>query len=200
MIGAVTLGAWFARYHVRDDLWPRNFGVVEAGQIYRSGRQTPAMMERLVREHGIRTIIDLGAFGLDTREEREAQRTAAALGVDRFRFTLQGDGTGDPNEYVAALRLMTDPARRPVLVHCAAGAQRTSGCVVLYRHIVQGKTVDQVFPEAFEFEHDSRRNPKLRPYLDQWTPAIVESFKTGVRIPFEEPSGGSDKRRVMSDE
>lgn len=186
LVTAVALSGWFFRYHVRDDLFARNFGVVEAGQIYRSGRQTPAMMERIVKAHGIKTIIDLGAFEPGSREEASADQTAKALGVARHRFGLFGDGTGDPNEYVAALRLLADPALRPVLVHCAAGAQRTSGCVVLYRHLVQGRPLTEAFPESFEFKHDPRRNPKLRPYLDRWSAAIGTAFKDGTRIEYQE--------------
>lgn len=184
---AVALGGWFFRYHIRDDLFARNFGVVEAGQIYRSGRQTPAMMEQIVRANGIRTIIDLGAFAPGSREEAIADQTAKALGVTRFRFGLYGDGTGDPNEYVAALRLMTDPALRPVLVHCAAGAQRTSGCVVLYRHHVQGQPLAGAFPESFAFKHDPGRNPNLAPYLNRWSTEIGAALKDGTRIDYREP-------------
>lgn len=183
LIAAVAvLGGFTLRYHVRDNVWPRNFGVVEEGKLYRSGRQTPAMFERLVREHRIKTIVDMGAFAEGSREEEFAARTAKALGVDRLVFRLEGDGTGDPNSYVRALRVIADPARQPVLIHCAAGAQRTSGCIMLYRNITQGQPLDKVYEEAFDFEHDPARNPKLWPYIYRWRDAINRAVKYGGTI------------------
>jgi len=57
---------------------------------------------------------------------------AAKPGIECVEFLLPSDGTGDPEKYVRALQLMTDPQRQPVLVHCGAGAQRTSTAVILY--------------------------------------------------------------------
>ncbi|MBL8764589.1 MAG: tyrosine-protein phosphatase [Phycisphaerae bacterium] len=173
---AVCLGVLAWRYGVRDQLIPRNFGVVEAGQLYRAGRLSPSATEKVVRENGIRTIVDLGAYEPGSPEERVAAATARALGVERHVFRLVGDGTGNPNAYVAALRVMGDASRQPVLVHCATGAQRTSGAVCLFRVAVQKKNLDEVFPESFRYRHDPRDNPRLRTYLDMWSERIVRAY------------------------
>jgi protein tyrosine/serine phosphatase len=186
IVGVCALGALFVRYHVRDHVWPRNFGVVEEGRIYRAGRQTPAMMARLVREHGIKTIVDLGNVAPGSVESARWDGVAKALGVERFNFLLWGDGTGDPNQYVEALMVVNDPARQPVLVHCAAGAQRTSACTIFYRANVQGWPIDKAIEEAGEFRHDQARNPNLRRYVERWNQAIGESLKSGARIPYGE--------------
>jgi len=39
-----------------------------------------------------------------------------------------------------ALRIMADPANRPLLIHCQHGADRTGAMVALYRVVVQGWT------------------------------------------------------------
>lgn len=167
---------------VRPNIVPKNFGVVEEGLLYRSGELTPAATERVVGARHIRTIIDLGGYDGNEVGERVAQRTADALGVERRVFRLEGDGTGNPNAYVEALRIITDPAKQPVLVHCSAGSQRTSACVLLYREIVQGKPFAGQMNEAYQHGHDPARNTKLRPYLEQWHEKIGEAFKRGTEI------------------
>lgn len=178
----VAAAIWFWRYGVRDHVIPRNFGVVEAGQIYRSGRLTPRATEQVVREHRIRTIIDLGAYTGDAVSTRVAEQTARALGVRRVVFTLEGDGTGDPQQYAEALRIMADPASQPVLIHCAAGAQRTSVCIMLYRRIFQGVPLEQSLGEAMEHRHDPRDNPALWSYVTRWADAIERAVRDGTPV------------------
>ncbi|MBC7835600.1 MAG: tyrosine-protein phosphatase [Phycisphaerales bacterium] len=172
----------------------RNFGVVEAGHIYRSAALSPAQTKTLAERHGIKTIVDLGAFDRDKGKETAAQRTADALGVRRHVFRLEGDGTGNPNQYVAALKLLADEANHPVLVHCATGAQRTGACIILYRHIIQGRSIESVYPEAFDYRHSPGDNWKLMAYLADWTDEITSSFESGRPIAgFPPPPAGSTK-------
>jgi hypothetical protein len=177
----IMAAVWFV--WARPNLVPRNFGVVEEGRVYRSAALTPGAL-RVVRERfGIKTIVDLGAFDKDPLGERVEGRAAAALGMERFVFPLEGDGTGNPNAYVAALRIMTDPARLPVLVHCSTGAQRTGGCVMLYRDLAQGRALDETYDEAKRYRHDPGRNPRLLPFLREHEAAIMGAVRGGGSIP-----------------
>lgn len=168
---------------IAPNLFPQNFGVVEAGKVYRSAALTPAATKRIVEQRGIRTIIDLGGFDKKPEQAQVAQRTAEALGVKRYVFELEGDGTGNPNAYVAALRVLNDAGNHPVLIHCSAGAQRTSACVILYRHVLQGRAFFDVYHEAYLFEHVPERNRAMGPYLLDWAPKIERAFREGGWIP-----------------
>jgi tyrosine-protein phosphatase SIW14 len=167
---------------VRDHLIPRNFGVVEEGVLYRSGRLTPRATRLVVERHAIKTIVDLGAYDKDPDLEEQARRTAEALGVTRYVFPLHGDGTGNPNAYVAALRVITDPANQPVLVHCSAGAERTSGCVMLYEKAVHGRAFAETYPLMTRHKHDPARNPLLMSYLADHAGAILAALRAGTFI------------------
>lgn len=173
--------ALFARYSLRDNLWPRNAGTVAQGEVYRSGRLTPAATHTLADRFGLRTIIDLGAYRDDPSRERLAQRTAEALGARRVTFQdLEGDGVGNPQSYVRALRLMADPAAQPVLVHCSAGSERTSVASMLYLRLTRGVAFDDSYSsQAIDHKHRPARNPRLRLYLDRWGDMIVEAARTG---------------------
>jgi predicted protein tyrosine phosphatase len=180
---AVALVAWLAwDGWIRDNLAPRRFGVVEQGAVYRSGRLTPAAMARVKARHGIRTIVDLGAHDRDPAGEVLEARSAKALGIERHVFPLEGDGTGNPNAYVEALRIMADPRKQPVLVHCATGAQRTGAACLLYGRLVQGRDEEELAADLGRFGHDPTRNTRMAPYLAQWSEAIARAFRSGGSI------------------
>lgn len=195
MVATVVVGGglWSWESWIKPRYIVKNFGVVEAGQVYRSGRLTPATLTKVAKERKIRTVIDFGADARGSAADVAEQRTCEALGVSRLRLELSGDATGDPNMYVEALRVMADPANHPVLVHCGAGAQRTGAVVVLYRHLVQGKKISDVYPEAFEFGHDPGKDYALPTYLADWADEIEESFRTGEPIPVRMVNGKAYK-------
>ncbi|MEO1008467.1 MAG: protein-tyrosine phosphatase family protein [Planctomycetota bacterium] len=188
LVVAVGTIAWFAG--VDEQVWPKRFGVVQEGAIYRSGEPTPGATEAVVREYGIKTIIDLGAHTLDTPEERLAQRTADALGVTRYRFGLIGDATGDPNDYVLALRIMNDPAHQPVWVHCAAGSERTGCLVAMHRIVNDGEDLDAAYAETTRFDHRTRKNPHLRAMLERWADGVREAYFAGGVVEFDRVADG----------
>jgi tyrosine-protein phosphatase SIW14 len=183
----------FYRFAVRDNVFPKNFGVVEPGKVFRSGQLTPAAFRRVVEAHGVRTVVDLGSALRpdgrtdDPRVERLNQRVAESLGLTRYRFNLAGDGTGNPNYYVAALRVMTDPSAQPVLVHCGAGSERTGAAAILYRRLTAGTPIEQAYAEAGEYRHDARRNPRLKEVLDRYGEAIVRAARAGAGVPGADP-------------
>lgn len=149
-----------------DHVRIRNFGVVEPGRVYRSGRLTPRTMAIAARAHGVRTIVDLGAYPPGSPEEEALARAATELGLVRHVVRgLYGDGAGNANAYVYALRVMSDGAGHPVLVHCAAGAERTGAAVMLYRRSVQGLGLEEAFAEALRFRHRPARNGKMRAFV-----------------------------------
>src|SRR5262249_30794903 len=76
---------------------------------------------------------------------------------------------GDVHIYARAVSAVAEAARqgKPVLVHCAAGTQRTGGVVALYRLLVQGKTPEFAFAEMREYKYDPHYSPHLLNYLNE---------------------------------
>jgi protein tyrosine phosphatase (PTP) superfamily phosphohydrolase (DUF442 family) len=186
IVGVIAVAAGWRAWHkvIRYELFPRNFGVVEEGQIYRSGRLTPRMLREVCEDRNIRTIIDLTGDDGEPEQIRE-QEEADRLGVQRVAYDLHGDGTGDPADYAEVLRIMADPDRQPVLVHCATGAQRTSAAVVLYRHLIQGRPLEEVYPESFEYKHKP----------DEWILlAYIAEHREEIRAALEESDTPADDR------
>jgi hypothetical protein len=191
MVMAIILaggGAIAWRKIIRDQVIPKNFGVVEPGKLYRSGGLTESTMRDVVKEHHIRTIVDLGAFDHEPQREASMQALADELMVNRHTFRLKGDGTGNPNDYVAALRYMTNRDNQPVLVMCSAGAQRTGAAVILYRCIQDGQTIQQAYPESFQHRHDPGHDWTMITYLADWADEIQQAYRDGEWVASQPPA------------
>ena len=187
IIAAFCVAIWGYVELVRPNVFPKRFGVVEAGEVYRSGKLTPAALAKVARRHDIRTVVDLGTWPEGSPGELREQRTAESLGVTRYRFDLVGDGTGNPNYYLDTLRLVADPDSQPVLIHCGAGTERTGAAVVFYRTIVQGRDLGKALDEARRAGHSDSRNPKWRRVIQHWTEPIERAFDEGGPVGGAEP-------------
>lgn len=167
---------------IRPNLVPKRFASVVEGKLYRSGALTPAAMEKVVKERGIRTVVDLGSFERDSVADTRQQRTADALGVKRFRFDLASGNAVDPNEYVRALEIMTSREHQPVLVYCNDGTGRTGCAVMLYRHIHEGKPMSEALDEAISHGYSLSGNADLVRTLLDWAPEIERAVRDGSVI------------------
>ncbi len=186
---AAAIGVTVYATLIRPSLWPRRFGVVRDGQIYRSGRMTTAALSHVHDRYGIKTIVDLGGYHAGSADDRREAQAAEALGITRHSFRLEGDGTGDVNIYADALRIMADPASQPVLVHCSAGTERTGCAVMLYRQIYENVGLERALTEAQQFDHEPGKNPHVRAIAERWAGPIKEAVRTGREV----DTGGESK-------
>ncbi len=184
--------------NIKPNLFPKRFGVVEEAKVYRSGQLSVAALDSIHEKYGIRTIIDLGStIHGDPAGERRNQRAADALGIKRYVFHLQGDSTGNPNEYIQALRLAADPANQPVLVHCGAGTERTGLLCLLYKNEFQHVPLEEGFKEAQAYGHNPSRTPQMHEMMEKYAAPILEHFRRGGQIsegavkPLPDPRPGS---------
>ena len=88
---------------------------------------------------GVRTVVNLRTFHSD----REPCRRA---GLDCVQIPMQAWAASD-DDLLRFLVLATDPERRPVLVHCKHGADRTGLACAVYRVVVQGWSKDAALAE-----------------------------------------------------
>jgi protein tyrosine phosphatase (PTP) superfamily phosphohydrolase (DUF442 family) len=97
--------------------------------LFRSAQPTAEGMKKLKRM-GIKTVVNLRGFHSDEDEIGET-----GLGYEHI-----GMHTWHPKkeDAVRFLRVVTDPDRVPVLVHCLHGADRTGAMCALYRIAIQG--------------------------------------------------------------
>jgi protein tyrosine phosphatase (PTP) superfamily phosphohydrolase (DUF442 family) len=149
--------------------------------LYRSAQPTAEGMKNLKRM-GIKTIVSLRSFHSDRGELGKT-----GLGYEHIYMKAWHP---ERKDIVRFLRIVTNPDRTPVLVHCQHGADRTGTMTALYRIAVQGWTkeasVREMTEGGFGF-HDIWTN------LPSWIAELdVESIRrdAGIKIGKELGSGG----------
>lgn len=164
LLGAIVLAtavgtAWMIWLDRNNRLQWDHWDVVKRGVLYRSGQLTTDQLAEAVKRYGIRTVVN---FQLPS-EELEAERALARkLGVGFLNLPMPGDGFGQEAQFRQVLEAVDDPARRPVLVHCARGTCRTGSAVALYRYERDGWTVKDVAAEM-----------KRQTYREGWIPGYI---------------------------
>lgn len=154
---------------LEDRLVAKRWGVVEPGKIYRSGQISSHLIEPMLLENKIEKVIALNGSDLKKPYLKTEVETAQKLKIDHQVLHLIGDGTGNVEDYAEAVAeiMRCEKAGKPVLVHCAAGAQRTGGVVAAYRMLVQKKTPDEAYQELLLYNWKPHKDQALLDYLNQ---------------------------------
>ena len=106
--------------------------------LYRSAQPTAEGMKNL-QGMGIRTVINLRAFHSDKDEIGAAPLQQVNIDMKAWH--------AEEEDVVRFLKVVTDPQRQPVLVHCQHGADRTGTMCAVYRIVVQGWTREDAIRE-----------------------------------------------------
>jgi protein-tyrosine phosphatase len=163
-----VVGYLFDR-HLKWYLFPKRWGVVEAGSIFRSGQLSSPQIKKQIKKHQINVIISLMSPVLGDSNYEAEQNAIRNYGLAYYTYPLLGDGTGDIEQYAAAIAKIHESTheKKTVLVHCAAGTQRTGGVIASYRILVQGKPPRQAVLEMKQYGWRHRRNPTLIPFINE---------------------------------
>lgn len=183
-------GIWVWEDVIKYRVIPKRFGVVQEGQVYRSGRLSAALVRRILVKYNIRLIVDLTGNSPDNHDQKAEKQAAAELGIERLTFPLRGNGTGDINNYARAIAAIVKAKqeRKPVLVHCAAGAQRTGGVIAAYRLLVEQKDPSFIHTELMLFDWDPKNDTDLLTYLNSHMAELAMLLKQmGVIDEIPEP-------------
>jgi protein tyrosine/serine phosphatase len=163
-----------------------HFDVVQPGVFYRSGQLTAEQLAAVVHRYGIRTVVNFQRPNGAVEAERALARR---LGVDFLNLPMTGDGFGEESQFREVLKATDDPARRPVIVHCARGTCRTGSSVALFRFERNGWTIDDVSAEM-----------KRQSYKDGWIPGyIFEMVKARPGYPLPDPPVVLDRNLSRSE-
>jgi hypothetical protein len=156
---AVAVAVWVTIETRRNRLVWDHFDVVKPGILYRSGQLNSDQLADVVNQYGIKTVVSFQIPGPVVEVERTLARQ---LKVDFVNLPMPGDGFGAESQFREVLKACDDPARRPVLIHCARGTCRTGAAVALYRFERDGWTLQDV---AAEMEHQTYREGWLAGYI-----------------------------------
>lgn len=177
IVAAALLIGWFSggKYFFIAKRW----GVVVPNEVYRSGQISRWVQASQWEKHRLGAIIDLNGIEPESVDQRHEIELAASKGLIHERYPLSGDGTGDIARYADAIASLDKhrAAGVPVLVHCAAGAQRTGGVVACYRVLMQGWSTDNAVAEMQSYGFRPHRDLDLLPYLDEHIARLAALLK-----------------------
>ena len=135
IIGAVIGGKQYYDYKVNH-----NFKVISEGKVYKSGVIPPDKIADFVKEHNIKSIIDLRFPGTgddvnnpEIPKELVAEKAAAAKIEGLNYFNIGSDQVPQPHNLEAFFKVMDNPANYPVLIHCFHGVGRAEMYSAIYR-------------------------------------------------------------------
>ena len=115
--------------------------------LYRGAQPTTDGLGQL-EKLGVRTVVNL-RFILSDRNKIKG----TGLDYEHINTTTLSTETKD---VVRFLKIVTDPQRTPVFVHCHRGVERTGLMCAAYRIIVQGWTKDEAIEEMTKGGFTSR--------------------------------------------
>jgi len=178
LVAGVAVGSWFV---VRERSDPKRWGVVTPGTVYRSGWPRPGQMERVFREHGIKTIVNLcSAAANSSSEAKEEAAAAAKVGATVHYLPMEGKGSCDDlGSYSEAVALLAGAAKsgQPALIHCTHGTNRTGGVVAVYQALVEGKSTVEIRQGMLQYGFNPKWNKTLLAFLDKNMGAFAAALK-----------------------
>jgi len=144
----------------------RHYGVVAEGALYRCGQPTPEELKGLIERLGLKTVVSFrGTRSSDDPDgwEQAERNVCQAHGVEFVTIPCNHKNPPSAEQAGQFLRLCRDGQRRPVLVHCRLGQQRTLLFCALYRVHVDGLAPDVAEEEMdrLGFGAHKRRHKKL---------------------------------------
>jgi protein tyrosine phosphatase (PTP) superfamily phosphohydrolase (DUF442 family) len=107
-------------------------------ELYRGAQPTEEGMKQL-EKLGIKTVVNLRALHSDRDELKGTDLSYVHIGMTAWCIS--------DNDVIRFLRIVADPNRTPVFVHCQHGADRTGTMCAIYRIAVQGWSKEEAIKE-----------------------------------------------------
>jgi protein tyrosine/serine phosphatase len=168
-IAAVTVagGVWVWRQYFDS----YHLATVRQGVLYRDGVRSLRQFASALRSVRPKTVVSL----VDDREiacepflgEGELCREN---GIELVRIPIQLGGWPTGEQVKQFLSIVTDPARLPVLVHCAQGVRRTGMMVAAYQESILKFDRDQAKARLMSFGHSQRTVGDVQRFIELYDP------------------------------
>jgi len=119
-----------------------NIHEVIPGELYRSAQPDGETIAAYARRYGIKSILNLRGENGDADWYREELAASRSLGIAHFDFRMSSKRALNYERSKELLAMMR-AARKPLLIHCMAGSDRTGLASVLYLQQIAGTSEDE---------------------------------------------------------
>ncbi len=166
-------------------------------RILRSKEPRPEEVVRLAREKGVKTILSLNG-DLDKERwlrgddpEKPAEKVnlrdlIAREGLRHEVFRMSAGRAPTDEELVGIFKVLLDDSKKPILLHCLGGSDRTGVIAALYAIEVLGTSKEdakKIMRDHMWASHDGTEIQGV--YLDLYKPGHLRALleKAGVAVP-----------------
>jgi len=133
------------------NLFWTNFQKVDDG-VYRSAQLTPWKLKKLIKKYNIKTVINLRGNNKNYLYQKERE-ICKKMGVDYFTVSLLSRSPHKiREEELQKLIILFKTAKKAILFHCKAGADRSGLAAVLW-HIVKGKDKNEAIKKELRLKY-----------------------------------------------
>lgn len=112
----------------------KNIHTVDKGKLYRSAQLSYNQFARTIEKYNIKTIINLRGESPKKDWYRDEIQVSKKYGVQHFDIGMSARRIPHAKDLRKLLELF-ETAPKPILIHCAGGADRTGEASALYRMI-----------------------------------------------------------------
>lgn len=139
--------------HVSDsDVSIVNFHEVN-DNLYRSGRIYENSEIDQLKKLGVKTILSLDDYGSEENLLNLEKEWSEKNNIELIWKPMSGVNKPTLEQIYTALDIITDSSKKPVLVHCKRGSDRTGIVIAAYRIKYDHKTVEEAKKELRSYGH-----------------------------------------------
>jgi len=145
-----------------------NVHQIGTSEVYRSAQLSASGFESVIKDHNIKTVINLRGAQQNSDWYDAERATSAKRGVTYIDLPLSANEVPDDAKLDHLIATMRD-AEKPLLIHCEGGADRSGLAAALYRRVINGETYEKAAEElSFRYGHF--------PWLTSRTGAMDRAF------------------------
>jgi protein tyrosine/serine phosphatase len=153
---------WFDTYHL---------ATISQGVLYRDGVRSIHEFDLAVRKTHIKTVVSL----VDDQEITHSPFTDELAyckdhGIEVVRLPIPLGGWPRGDQIDQFLNIAANPAKQPVLVHCAQGVRRTGMMVAAYQISIQNLSKNQAKAAMMTFGHSQRTIGDVQRFIEEYDP------------------------------
>lgn len=150
-----------------------NVHTVAKGQLYRSAQLGDTHLKEVIREYGIKSMLNLRGEGVGQDWYDDEVATSKALHVKHYDYGIWASSKPSAKQIGDIIAILRT-APKPLLIHCQSGADRSGLVAALYVAAVEGRPADVAAQQlSLAYGHF--------PWLTSRTGAMDKSFWSYVR-------------------
>lgn len=158
----------------------RNWGVVEAGRLYRSNHPLPWQLRDAARRFGLRTVINLRGHREACGSDLLGRTAARELGLDHIDAPFESRGAPHKDRILRLAEIYRGMAE-PALIHCKSGADRTGLAAGLWL-LLQGRPPEAALAQLdLRYGHVRQSRTGI---LDAFFALYAEAARARPGLPF----------------